>query len=248
MEQPRTRPPQSRQRRTAPLPPQGGPRRTGPAAVRRPQAPGAPAARTPRRPGPERGPRPGRDPRPGRGAGAGLAERIRQLPNPRLTGLGSGLFCAAAMFLVAGLDRLLFGSSLAVYGFFFLPVSALTALWVRNADLVLAPVVVPIAFAVGVFPVADTEGGIGGLLMGLFTALALHAGWLYGGTLVAGLIVSVRKIRLMARRAAARRGRPPQPPGGQGTRRPRPPAQGGPKGGPHGGPHAGRRPARPTRA
>ncbi|WP_440582016.1 hypothetical protein [Streptomyces flavofungini] len=38
------------------------------------------------------------------------------------------------------------------------------------------------------------------------TSLALHAGWLYGGTLIAALIVCVRKIRLMAERR--RPGRP----------------------------------------
>ncbi|WP_254878772.1 DUF6542 domain-containing protein [Streptomyces sp. NA04227] len=220
MEQHRTRTPQNRQRRTAPLPPQGGPRRTAPVRRTAPAAPAAvaPGARTPRGPVPT------------------LADRLRRLPNPRLTGLGGGLFCALAMFLIAYADSLVLGSSQTVYGFFFVPVAALTALWVRNADLVLAPVVVPIAFAVGVIPVADTDGGVGGLLMGLFTALALQAGWLYGGTLVAGIIVSVRKLRLMARRAAARRNAPPRPRG------PRPPAQNG------GRPARPTRPTRPTRA
>lgn len=36
--------------------------------------------------------------------------------------------------------------------------------------------------------------------MGLVTALAVHAGWLYGGTLIAGLIASVRKVRQMRAR------------------------------------------------
>jgi hypothetical protein len=64
---------------------------------------------------------------------------------------------------------------------------------------------VPIAFAVGLVPVADGGGGIGGHLMGLLTALATEAGWLYGGTLIAGVVVIVRRVRLVARRAAARR-------------------------------------------
>lgn len=73
-------------------------------------------------------------------------------------------------------------------------------------DLVTAPVVVPIAFAFGLLPVADDSGGgVGGHAMGLVTTLALQAGWLYAGTLVAGLIVTVRKVRLMSRRAAQRR-------------------------------------------
>ncbi|WP_425428613.1 DUF6542 domain-containing protein [Streptomyces yerevanensis] len=146
-----------------------------------------------------------------------LVLAVRRMPNPRLTGLGSGLFCIASMFALACLDRLLFGASLAVYGVLFLPVCALTAIWVRRADLVTAPIAVPIAFAFGLLPVAGSDGGFGDGLMGLFTALAMHAGWLYGGTLIAGLIVTVRKLRLMNRRAAQRRAaaQPPRPPAQQ---------------------------------
>ncbi|MFF8288057.1 DUF6542 domain-containing protein [Streptomyces sp. NPDC016309] len=135
---------------------------------------------------------------------------LRRLPSPRLTGLGAGLFAAATMFLLGCLDRLLFGGSPLVYGMLFLPVSALTALWVRDADLVTAPISVPIAFAAGVVPIAGGPGGFGGRTMAVVTALAVHAGWLYGGTLVAGVITSVRKVRQMGRRqrtaAAARAG------------------------------------------
>ncbi|WP_432149035.1 DUF6542 domain-containing protein [Streptomyces sp. bgisy029] len=125
---------------------------------------------------------------------------LRRFPNPRLTGIGAGLFAALTMFVLACLDRLLFDSSELVYGLLFLPVSALTALWVRPADLVTAPISVPIAFAVGVFPISGGSGGFGGQVMGLVTALAVHAGWLYGGTLVAGLIASVRKVLHMRAR------------------------------------------------
>ncbi|MFH8880514.1 DUF6542 domain-containing protein [Streptomyces californicus] len=125
---------------------------------------------------------------------------LRRFPNPRLTGIGAGLFACLTMFVLACLDRLLFDSSELVYGLLFLPVSALTALWVRPADLVTAPISVPIAFAVGVFPISGGSDGFGGQLMGLVTALAVHAGWLYGGTLIAGLIASVRKVRLMRAR------------------------------------------------
>ncbi|MEU7567733.1 DUF6542 domain-containing protein [Streptomyces fradiae] len=128
---------------------------------------------------------------------------VRRLPQPRLTGLGGGLFAASAMLLVGCLDWLLFDGSPLVYGLLFLPVSAATALWVRGADLVTAPISVPIAFAVGVMPIAGGEGGFGGHAMALVTALAVHAGWLYGGTLVAGLITCVRKVRLMGRRQRA---------------------------------------------
>lgn len=124
---------------------------------------------------------------------------------PRLTGLGGGLFACAAMVLVAGIAWLLFASSLFAYGLLFLPVAAATALWVRPADLVTAPITVPIAFAVGVWPISGGSGGFGGELMGLVSALSLHAGWLYGGTLIAGLIVVVRKAVLIGKRRLPRR-------------------------------------------
>ncbi len=125
----------------------------------------------------------------------------RRVGRPRLTGLGAGLFCAVALFLLGYLDQLLFGAaSLTVYGVLFLPVCALTALWVRESDLLTAPVIVPIAFAVGLFPVAGSGAGLPSRLMGLVTGLATQAGWLYSGTLVAGLIVLVRRVRWVRRR------------------------------------------------
>ncbi|WP_420803499.1 DUF6542 domain-containing protein [Streptomyces naphthomycinicus] len=136
----------------------------------------------------------GRQPRGARTGPAG-----RPLPNPRLTGLGSGLFCVAVMFLLGCLDQLLFGASPAVYGVLFLPVCVLTALWVRAGDLLTAPVVVPIAFAVGLLPVAEGGGGLLGRVMGLVTGLATQAGWLYGGTLAAGGIALVRRVRWVRR-------------------------------------------------
>ncbi|GAA2584151.1 membrane protein [Streptomyces violaceus] len=162
----------------------------------------------------ERGERaPGAQRRPAavrRTSSAPAAPHAGRLPNPRLTGLGSGLFCGLVMFLLGGLCAVLFGASLTAYGVLFLPVCVLTAVWVRRGDLMIAPVVVPIAFAVGLLPMADGDGGTGGRLMGLVTALATQAGWLYGGTLVAGLIVIVRRIRLMHRRRTAAAGaRPP---------------------------------------
>ncbi|MBC9717584.1 hypothetical protein H9Y04_34140 [Streptomyces sp. TRM66268-LWL] len=163
-----------------------GPRRGGAA---RPVSAGPPAARAVR--------------------GGVLAVRrgytaVRTMPNPRLTGLGAGLFATVALLFVACVDRLLFGESAVLYGCFFLLISVLTAVWVRPADLVTAPVAVPIAFALGLLPIAGGSGGLGGQLMGVMTALALNAGWLYGGTLVAGLISTVRKAREMNRRRALR--------------------------------------------
>ncbi|MER8048184.1 DUF6542 domain-containing protein [Streptomyces sp. NPDC094032] len=187
MEQHRTRKPQSRR-----------------PAGRRPQTPltppgalveGAAVYRVAARP------RPG-TPRPERPAPP-IVVALRKLPNPRLTGLGAGLFGTAVMLVLGFLDWLLFDSSPLLFGLLFLPVSALTALWVRTADLVTAPISVPIAFAVGVVPISGGTGGIGGQAMALVTALAVHAGWLYGGTLVAGVIASVRKVRDMGRRQRA---------------------------------------------
>jgi hypothetical protein len=111
------------------------------------------------------------------------------------------------MFLVGFLDDALFDASPTVYGVLFLPVCAVTALWLRKGDLLTAPVVVPLAFALGLLPVADSGGGLAGRLMGLFTALATQAGWLYGGTLVAGVVATARRIHLAGSRPA--RGRPP---------------------------------------
>ncbi|MER6524725.1 DUF6542 domain-containing protein [Streptomyces sp. NPDC001508] len=172
MEQPRTRPPQHGPRRGTPPAPLPPQARRGPAG-------GQAAAQRPVRPGPAQPP---------------------HRTGPRLTGLGGGLFCAALMFLLALIDQLLFGASLTVYGVLFLPVCALTALWVRENDLLTAPVLVPIGFAVGLLAVADGGGGVAGRLMGLVTALATQAGWLYGGTLIAGVTVIVRRIRRVRRR------------------------------------------------
>ncbi|MFF7051932.1 DUF6542 domain-containing protein [Streptomyces griseorubiginosus] len=130
-----------------------------------------------------------------------VVRTLRRLPNPRLTGLGGGLFCMALMFLLGCLDALLFGSSLTAYGVLFLPVCVLTAVWLRRGDLLTAPIIVPIAFATGLVAVADSGGGTSGRLMGLFTALATQAGWLYAGTLAAGLVALIRRILLVRSRS-----------------------------------------------
>ncbi|MFG3195094.1 DUF6542 domain-containing protein [Streptomyces sp. NPDC048208] len=183
MEQHRTRPPKDGPPRGTPtpahLPPQA---RRGLAAARGPA--GMPVAA-------RRGPEAVRGPL----AEPGAAPTGRRFPNPRLTGLGGGLFCVAAMLLLGGLDALLFGSSLIAYGVLFLPVCVLTALWVRAGDVLTAPAALPIAFGAGLFPVADGGAGFLGSLMGVFTGLATQAGWLYGGTLVAGVMVLVRRVR-----------------------------------------------------
>ncbi|MFD5715483.1 DUF6542 domain-containing protein [Streptomyces pharetrae] len=217
MEQHRTRPPQPGPRHDvpAPLPPQAArgrvrtPRQP-PQGGQSPQARQIPPVRQARpvrqrRAGPDR---PAHTPAPARRPASSPVQAIRRPPNPRLTGLGCGLFCAAVMLVLALLDRLLFGASQLVYGVLFLPVCVLTAFWVRRGDLVSAPIVVPIAFMLGLLPLAEGDG-LGARLMALFTALATQAGWLYGGTLLTGSIVTVRKLRLMAQRATAARVRPP---------------------------------------
>ncbi|WP_439946401.1 DUF6542 domain-containing protein [Streptomyces sp. BBFR109] len=204
MEQHRTRPQQHGPRRgRPPAPPQGIQQPVRPSARARPR-PAAGGARGPDRPAPRRA----SSPAPPVSAPAGAVRRLRRLPNPRLTGLGGGLFCGAVMFALGCLDALLLDASPAVYGVLFVPVCALTALWVRRGDLLTAPVVVPIGFTVGLLPVADGEGVLG-TLMGLVTALATQAVWLYAGTLVAGATALVRRAALaVAARPAVRSRRP----------------------------------------
>ncbi|MDO0925938.1 hypothetical protein QQY24_11070 [Streptomyces sp. TG1A-8] len=178
------------QRRTRPS--HHGPRRGTPPASLPPQARRRTAA--------ERGPAPGAG---GSARAVRLSRPVPPLPGLRLTGLGGSLFCVALMVLLGWLDHVLFGASAAVYGVLFLPVCLLTALWVRDGDVLTAPVAVPIAFAAGLFPVADTGGGLLGRLMALFTGLATQAGWLYAGTLATGAIVLVRRVRWVRRRRGA---------------------------------------------
>src|SRR5262245_12652840 len=133
VDHPRTRPPQSpppsrppsRQNRSGPpLPPQGGPRGgapSGAAAPGRRVPPSRGAARVTHPPARSSLPRMVR-------AAPRLLRALRNAPNPRLTALGTGLFCMATMFLLACLDLVLLDGSAAVYGVMFLPVSALTAL------------------------------------------------------------------------------------------------------------------------
>ncbi|WP_309141388.1 DUF6542 domain-containing protein [Streptomyces composti] len=173
------------------MPPQAG-RATGGGVSRSPRT-SRPAARAPR---------------PVQRRPAAATAAARRFPGPRLTGLGTGLFCIAALLVLGLLAGALFGrAAQTVYGVLFLPVCALTALWVRRGDLLTAPVVVPVGFLVGLVPVAERgDGSTGSRLMGLVTGLATQAGWLYGGTLVAGVIVLVRRMRMIRReRRAGRR-------------------------------------------
>ncbi|MEU4208736.1 DUF6542 domain-containing protein [Streptomyces sp. NPDC026206] len=185
MEQPSTRIPQRKVRRGSPVP-----------------RPAAPVGQ--REGGAFRRARPGRS-----GPPAG------RLPALRLTGLGSGLLTSLAMLSIGAGDSALLGGNAQVYGVFFVLASAACALWVRPADLMTAPVSVPIAFAVGAVPLSDGTNGFGGRVMSLVTLLSLNAGWLYAGTLLAALIALVRRIMLIRTRRRARiqlRKQPSRPP------------------------------------
>lgn len=119
--------------------------------------------------------------------------RARRVPRARLTGLGTGVFATLLMLVSGAFDGLLLGGGGGVYGVVFLLVSVGAAGWVRPAELMAAPVALPIAFVPGVtFVSSGTESG--GFLMNGLSALAMHAGWLYAGTLLAGVIVSVRRL------------------------------------------------------
>ncbi|WP_416972058.1 DUF6542 domain-containing protein [Streptomyces sp. 4F14] len=167
---------------SSPVP--GAPPRKAPGQGRStPRAGTPPQAPAPRR---SRPPRPRRTDTP-------RAAPASRYPSPRLTGLGSGLFSAALMTALGLLVDLLVGDSTTVYAVLYLPVCLLTALWTRRGDLVSAPVVLPIAFAVGIVFVTDDGDGVGATLMGLVTALATQAAWLYGGTLAALVVVAVRR-------------------------------------------------------
>ncbi|KOG40385.1 membrane protein, partial [Streptomyces varsoviensis] len=136
---------------------------------------------------------------------AATAAALSRLPGPRLTALGSGLLATLTMLLVGFLDALLLDGAPGVYGVFFVLTAAACALWVRPADLMIAPVGVPIAFAVGAIAISDDSGGTGGRIMSVVTALAVHAGWLYAGTVLAVLIVCVRRAALVSRQHRERR-------------------------------------------
>ncbi|MFJ9406057.1 DUF6542 domain-containing protein [Streptomyces sp. NPDC101393] len=126
------------------------------------------------------------------------------MPAPKLTGLGCWLLSTLALLAFAFVDQWLFDGAQTAYGVFFVLVSVGAAMWVRPYDLITAPVALPIAFTLGVLPIHRGSDGVGGLLMGVFTVLALNAPWLYAGTLVCVLIVLVRWVVLIVRRRASR--------------------------------------------
>jgi hypothetical protein len=114
---------------------------------------------------------------------------------PRLTALGSGVFAAFAM-AVAGAVESLVGGSATAYGLVFVLVSALAALWVSPSDLFMAPVGVPLAYTAGpLVLLPGTADGFGDAVVTLTSVLAVGAGWVYGGTLVAIAVALARRLR-----------------------------------------------------
>lgn len=200
----------------------------------RPSASGGPSAvQDPRLPRPATGPSGGRE---RSGAGPADTERraagtatvyragrrplparvvavLRRMPAPKLTGLGCGLLSTLALLAFAALDELLLDGAQTPYGVFFVLVAFCAGLWVRPYDLIAAPVALPIAFTLGAVPIEHGAGGFGGLVMGVFSVLALSAGWLYAGTLVCVFLALVRKVVLIARRRASRPATRPARPG-----------------------------------
>lgn len=126
------------------------------------------------------------------------------MPRPKLTGLGCWLLATLALLTFAFLDQLLLGAAQTPYGVFFVLVSLCASLWVRPYDLIAAPVALPIAFALGALPIQRGPDGFGGMVMGVFTVLALNAPWLYAGTLICALVALFRKAMLIAQRRASR--------------------------------------------
>ncbi|MGK5501600.1 DUF6542 domain-containing protein, partial [Streptomyces sp. URMC 125] len=129
-----------------------------------------------------------------------MAARRTWPPGARLTGLGCGLLAVGAMVAAGGLDALLLNGLSLPYGISFVLVSAVCALWVRPADLAAAPIAAPIAFTAGLPFLGSGPGGAADRLVDLVSALAVNAGWVYGGTLAALLVV-------LARGGTVRRGR-----------------------------------------
>lgn len=136
-----------------------------------------------------------------------LATAMSRLPAPRLTALGAGVLAVLLMMAIGALDALLLGGSPTTYGVCSVLVSVVSALWVRPADLFAAPVAAPLAYAAGLLFVSPGGEGFGGTVMGLVSGLSFQAGWVYSGTLAAGLLAVVRRVVFVRQRRAERRAR-----------------------------------------
>lgn len=130
------------------------------------------------------------------GQGGPAAEAARR-PGPptRLTAIGTGLMSVLGTLAFGLLDQLLFGGLGVLFGLGFLLVCFQSAVRVRLADLLTAPISGPIAFAlaIGLLGPAPLPGAIGQLLA-LCAGLAQRAGWLFAGTALAVMIVAARFV------------------------------------------------------
>ncbi|MDK1476572.1 hypothetical protein QNO07_24740 [Streptomyces sp. 549] len=197
--------PLSQPSRRRDVPPQATPKAPGPRSERASRQGPPPGVR---RPAAAR--RPAGSPRTPEG---GPLARLSQM---RLTALGSGLLTVTVMLAVGGLCALLLDGSATAYGVGFVLAGLASALWVRPADVFTAPVAAPIAYACGLALISGGGGeGFGGRVMALVTALAVNAGWVWGGTLLTGLAALVRRVTLTAARRRARRAGGPK---GDGSR------------------------------
>ncbi|MFE9425358.1 DUF6542 domain-containing protein [Kitasatospora sp. NPDC006697] len=116
-------------------------------------------------------------------------------PPTRLTGIGTGLFAVVATLAIGFLDQLLFGGLGVLFGLGFVFVCFQAAVRVRLADLPAAPISGPIAFAVAIGLLAPVQvPGVIGQVLALCSGLASRAGWLFGGTGLAVLIVLARFV------------------------------------------------------
>jgi hypothetical protein len=148
-------------------------------------------------------PRPGAGQRPGPRA-AGQRGGGSSAPH-RLTAVGGAVVTLGATLLGGAADFWLFGGSGIVMGLVYIAACFQVAVRVRAADLAIAPICGPIAFAVTLVLLGPSpDGSVLGHVVGLATALALQAGWLFTGTAVSLLIVLARRIALTrARRRAS---------------------------------------------
>lgn len=100
-------------------------------------------------------------------------------------------------------DALVFDGPGALFGVVFLLACFFAAARVRSSDLMAAPVSAPIAFALTLALTAPASGeGLSGQVLGVATGLAMQAGWLYAGTLIAAGLSLLRYFTLRSRRSA----------------------------------------------
>lgn len=110
--------------------------------------------------------------------------------------LGSGVVIFAISLLGAVLDAWLLGGPDVLFGVAFLAACCFAATRARPGDLTAAPASAPIAFAAALLLTdSGSGGGLPSHVVGLATSLALHAGWLYGGTGLAAVVAVVRGRR-----------------------------------------------------